>query len=135
MTNLQIAQLLRYVAASFTIKGEQKHRFQIMAYQRAADAIQNTTTQIADLVKEEKLDEVAGIGTSLKQHLEELVKTGKVKHWESVMKDIPPAVFPLLDVPGFGPKKAYKIVTLFRLKNPKTVVTDVEKLANAGRIA
>ena len=135
MTNLQIAQMLRYVAASFIIKGESAHRFQIMAYQRAADAIQNTTTQIADLVKEDKLDEIAGIGTSLKQHLQELVKTGKVKHWESVMRDIPEAVFPLLDVPGFGPKKAYKIVTLFRLKNPKTVVEDVEKLANSGQIA
>ena len=135
MTNLQIAQLLRYVAASFTIKGEQKHRFQIMAYQRAADSIQNTTTQIADLVKEDKLDEIAGIGAALKQHLTELIKTGKVKHFESVMKDVPPAVFPLLDVQGFGPKKAYKIVTLFRLKNPKTVVADVERLANQGRIA
>lgn len=135
MTNLQIAQLLRYVAASFTINGEKQHRFQIMAYQRAADAIQNSTTQVADLVKENKLDDIAGVGETLKAHFKELVATGKVKHWQSVMKDIPLAVFPLLDVPGFGPKKAYKIVTLFRLKNPKTVVTDVEKLANSGRIA
>ena len=135
MTNLDIARLLRYVAAAFIIKDEAKHRFQIMAYQRAADSIQNTTTQIKDLVKDNKLNEVSGIGESLKSHLEELVKTGKVKHWESVMKNIPDAVFPLLDVPGFGPKKAYRIVSEFKLKNPKTVIADIEKLANSGKIA
>lgn len=135
MTNQEIAQLLRHVAAAFTIKGEAAHRFQIMAYQRAADAIQNTTTQIADLVKENKLDEVPGIGASLKQHLEELVKKGSVKHFEVVMKGIPPAMFVLMDIPSFGPKKAYKLVEHFHLKNPATVIEDIEKLAATGKIA
>ncbi len=135
MTNVEIATLLRHVAAAFTIKDERKFHFQIVAYQRAADSIQNTTTQISDLVKEDKLDEVVGIGASLKSHLEELVKTGTVKHFETVMKDVPPTVFPLLDVPGFGPKKAYRLVMEFKLKNPKTVIQDIEKLANSGKIA
>lgn len=135
MTNLEIAQLLRHVAAAFTIKDERKHHFQIVAYQKAADAIQNTTTQIKDLIKENKLDEISGIGESLKAHLTELIKTGKVKHFETVMQDIPPAVFPLLDVSGFGPKKAYRLVTEFHLKNPTTVIADIEKLAKSGKIA
>ncbi len=135
MTNPEIAQLLRYVAAAFTIKDEKKFHFQIVAYQRAADTIQNLSTQIADLYKEDKLHELPGIGTAMQQHLSELVKTGSVKHFETVMKDIPPAVFPLLAVPSFGPKKAYKLVLAFHLKNPKTVIADVKKLAESGKIS
>ncbi len=135
MTNEDIANLLRHVAASFIIKNEQQHRFQIMAYQRAADTIQNTTTQIADLIKENKLEDLPGVGTTIKQHLEELVKKGSVKHFDTVMKDIPKTMFVLLDIPSFGPKKAYKLVEHFQLKNETTVINDIEKLAQNGEVA
>lgn len=135
MTNSEIAQILRNVAAAFTIKDERKFHFQIVAYQRAADAIQNTSTQVSDLYKENKLNELPGVGSSLQQHLEELMKTGKVKHFETVMRDIPETVFPLLSIPSFGPKKAYKLVNYFHLKNPHTVIADVTKLAEEGEIA
>lgn len=135
MTNQDIAQLLRQVAAAFTIKDEKKYHFQIVAYQRAADSIQNTSTQIADLVKENKLASLPGIGSSMQQHLTELVTKGHVKHFEMAMKDVPEAIFPLLSVPSFGPKKAYKLVTIFKLKDPKTVLADVKKLAETGQIA
>ena len=135
MTNPEIATLLRHVAASFTIKDERKYHFQIVAYQRAADTIQNLSTEVSDLYKENKLSGLPGIGTSIQQHLNELMKTGKVTHFESVMKDIPASVFPLLKVPSFGPKKAYKLVTAFKLNDPKTVIEDVKKLATVGKIA
>lgn len=135
MTNLEIAQLLRNVAAAFTIKDEKKFHFQIVAYQRAADSIQNTSTQIADLVKEDKLSQLPGVGASMQQHLTDLITKGKVQHFENVMKEIPSAVFPLLSVPSIGPKKAYKLVSTFHLDNPKTVIADLEKLAQEGKIA
>jgi DNA polymerase (family 10) len=135
MTNQEIAKLLRNVAAAYAIKDEKKHYFQIVAYQKAADAIENTPTQIKDLYKEGKLIELPGIGPSIQEHLSELIKTGKVLHFENLLKDVPQAVFPLLDVPTFGPKKAYKLVTFFKLKDPKTVIDAVAKLAEQGKIA
>lgn len=135
ITNPEIAKLLRHIAASFAIKDERKYHFQIVAYERAADTIQNLSTQIADLYKEDKLHDLPGIGTSIQQHLTDLFKHGKVEHFETVMKGIPPAVFPLLDVPSFGPKKAYKLVTAFNLDNPQTVLEDIKKLATEGKIA
>lgn len=135
MTNPEIAKLLRHIAASFAIKDERKYHFQIVAYERAADTIQNLSTQIADLYKEGKLNNLPGIGTSIQQHLTDLMRDGKVAHFEAVMKDIPSAVFPLLDVPSFGPKKAYKLVTAFDLGDPKTVLEDIKKLATEGKIA
>ncbi|HSW96427.1 MAG TPA: PHP domain-containing protein [Candidatus Saccharimonadales bacterium] len=135
MSNKDIAMLLRHVAAAFSIKNEKKYYFQIVAYQKAADAIENATSEVKHLVNEEKLQTLPGVGTSIRQHLEELIKTGKVKHFETILEDIPKAMFPLLSVPGFGPKKAYKLVTAFSLSNEKTVLDDIEQIAIEGKIA
>ncbi len=135
MDNRQIARLLREVAAAFTIKNEKKFRFQIIAYERAADAIENSTQEVEDLVKENKLSDLAGVGPSLKSHLEELVKSGHVRHFDEVLKNVPEAVFPLLQVPTFGPKKAYKLVSAFHLKNRGSVISEVKALAEEGKIA
>lgn len=135
MTNSEIAKLLHEVAASYAIKNEAKYRFQIIAYQKASDAIANSTSEVSDLAKEGQLQSITGVGPSIQEHLQELVKTGHVKHFDSVMEDIPKALFPLLDIPSFGPKKAFRLVSHFKLTNEKTVIQDVKKLAEDGKIA
>jgi DNA polymerase (family 10) len=135
MSNHEVASLLRGVAAAYRIKDEAKFRFQIMAYEKASEAIDAASEELSDLAKDGKLTSVPGIGPSLAQHIEELFKTGKVKHFDWVMEDVPQALFPLLEVPSFGPKKAFKLVKHFKLENPKTVIDDLEKIAKAGKIA
>ena len=135
MTNQQIAEILRNVAAAYSIKNERKYYFQIVAYQRAADAIDNSTTELKDLYQQNALESLPGIGPSIKSHIEELIKTKKVTHFKWVFKDIPETVFTLIKIPSFGPKKAYRLAKTFHLKNPKTVIDDLEKLAKKGKIA
>ncbi len=135
MTNTEIVRLLRNVAAAYSIKDEKKFRFQIIAYQNAADMIDHSLNELSDLFKENKLDMLSGIGSSIKSHLKELFSHGKVVHFEEVLQSIPEAVFPLLDIPGFGPKKAYKLVSKFKLSNSETVIFDLEKIAEEGKIA
>ncbi|MCL6096684.1 MAG: hypothetical protein M1444_03340 [Patescibacteria group bacterium] len=135
MSNQDLAKLFRNVAAAYSIKDEKKFRFQIIAYQKAADTVSNLTSEIIDFYKDDKLNTLPGIGVTIKSHLEELFKTGKVSHFEWALKGIPEAVFPLLDIPSFGPKKAYRLVKEFHLNNPKTVLQDLEKIANQGKIA
>ncbi len=135
MSNYEIAKILRNIAAAYSIKNDKKFRFQIIAYQKASDTISHLNTEVIDYYKNESLDTLPGIGTSIKSHLEELIKKGKVKHFDWVLKDIPQALFPLLDIPSFGPKKAYALVKHFDLRNPKTVVEDIEKLAKEDKIS
>lgn len=135
MNNRQIASLLRNVAAAYSIKDERKHYFQIIAYLKAADAIESSPTEIKDLVKEGKAVNLQGVGPSIQKHLEELIEKGNVQHFSSVMKEVPAAVFPLLEIPSFGPKKAYKLVDHFKLKNPETVISDLKKIAEIGKVA
>lgn len=135
MTNKEISKLLKNVAAAYKIKDEKKYRFQLLAYEKAAESIENLPHELQDLYKENKLEGIPGVGPTIQSRLEELFKTGKVAHFETVMEDIPNAVFPLIDIPSFGPKKAFRLVSEFKLQNPATVITDVEKIANEGKIA
>lgn len=134
VTNIEVSKLLNNIAAAYTITDEEKYRFQIIAYQKAADTIEHHPTELKELLKEDKLHDLPGVGPSIKAHLEELFTTGKVNHFEEVMNRVPPAVFPLLEVPSFGPKKAYRLVKEFNLTSPQTVIADIVNLAQAGKI-
>lgn len=134
MTNTEVAKLLRKAAAAYTIHDEKKYRFQIIAYERAADSIEHATSEIKDLWEEGKLRSVPGLGVSISQHLDELFKTGKVKHFDELTHDLPEAMFPLLDIPGFGPKKSYRLVKELKIRNPQTAIRDLEKGAKEGKI-
>ncbi len=135
MTNKEISKLLRDVAAAYIIKNEAKFRFQLLAYQNAADAIDGLSIQVADLYKEGKLDQIPGVGATLKQRLEELLSTGKVDHFDEVMSGIPKPVFLFIEIPSIGPKKAYRLATEFKIENEKTALDDLTKVAEAGEIA
>lgn len=135
MSNTEIAKLLKNVATSYIIKDEKKFRFQILAYQKAADTIAGLNEELLDYYKENKLDTLVGIGETLKSRLTELFKTGKVEHFDWVLDGVPKSIFVLTDIPGFGPKKAYKLVSEFKLDDPKTIIDDLEEVAKAGKIA
>lgn len=134
MSNLEIAKLFRNVAAAFTIKSDFKYKFQILAYLKAADSIEHASSELKTLYEQGRLEKIQGIGPTIEKRLTELFKTGKVEHFEQVLSGISSAVFPLLDIPSFGPKKANNLVTHFNLKNSKTVVEDIKKLAIEGKI-
>jgi len=135
MSNQEIAKLLRNVAAAYTIKDERKFHFQIVAYQNAAETINGLTKELKDYYKEGRLEDIPGIGQTLMQRLQELFEKGKVSHFEWAVKGIPQSVFTLLDVPSFGPKKAYRLTSEFKLNKPETVLDDLEKVAKANKIA
>lgn len=132
-TNQQVASLLRKVAAAYEVKDENK--FRIIAYQRAADAVEHATSDIKDLWDDGKLDTIPGVGASIAQHLDELFRKGKVKHFEQVMKGLPPAMFPLIEISGFGPKTAYKLVKVLGIRSKELVIKKLIEAAKAHRIS
>src|SRR3990167_5770404 len=96
MTNQDIAKILRNIAAAYTIKDEKKYLFQIIAYQKAYDSISHLPTEIRDILNEG--EKVQGIGPSIEGNIKELLKTGKSKHFASILRNVPESAFPLLDV-------------------------------------
>lgn len=135
MTNQEISEMFRNIAAAYSIKDDKKFRFQIIAYQKASETVSNMTEEIKDLFKEGKLNSLPGIGVTIKSRIDELLKTGHVKHFDSVLKDIPKSVFVLLDIPSIGPKKAYKLAKELPLDDPKSVIGKLIIMAKNHKIA
>ncbi len=133
MTNEEVAKILRNVAAAYTLLNE--NHFRTIAYEKASDTIFHSNVEIEDLWKENKLSNLPGIGSTMVSHLDELFRTGHVKHFEQVFSKVPKSIFPLLDVPGFGPKKAYRLVTELKLNSPDSVIDDLFDAAKSGKIA
>lgn len=119
-SNKKIAEILNDIAAAYIIKNES--RFKIIAYQNAASSIEHATSEIKDLWEEGRLDSVSGLGENIRKHLDELFTTGKVRHFDTVTKDVPQIVFELLKIRGMGPKTAYKLATTLNLKSLKDLV-------------
>jgi len=135
MSNQEIASLFRNVAAAYAIKDSRKYYFQSLAYQKASEAIQASTTELKDLYKEGRLGEISGLGTTIQSRLEELFKKGFVSHFKEVLKGIPESVFILMQAPSIGPKKAYKLAVKLSLNDPKTAIEDLIIKAKNHEIA
>lgn len=127
LTNAQIAELLRDVAASYQLKNSKKYFFQIAAYERAADAVEHSTSELKDLWDDGKLEEVPGIGPGIAKYLSELFKTGKSKHFDELMKGIPPEAFKLMELPGVGIKTAMKMIEEGNRKEIDEKLKEVEE--------
>lgn len=132
MTNVEIARLFNQMAAAYTVKGE--NFFRTNAYEKAAETVQNSPVEVKDLWQEGKLSSLPGIGSSIASHLDELFKTGRVRHFEETFKGLPKGMFALLDVPGFGPKKAFQLSKKFDLTSEKSAVEKLFEAACAGKI-
>jgi len=133
MTNLQLAQLFRNISAVYQIMNE--NRFKIIAYERAADNIEQLASEAKEYWEEGKINEIPGIGSTIASHLDELFKTGHAKHFDTTLAKVPQSIFPLLSVPGIGPKRAYKLVHELHLTNEQTVIQELLKNAKAHKIA
>jgi len=132
MTNAEIADLFREVAAVYTIRGVEAFRTQ--AYLSAAVSIEQFPTPLKEMWQAGQLEEVPGIGEKFCKYLDELFRTGRIKHFDKVLATEPAGMYPLLEVPGIGPKTAVKLATLFHLNDPKTAVQKIARAAQKGEI-
>ncbi|NYF81155.1 DNA polymerase/3'-5' exonuclease PolX [Granulicella arctica] len=103
MDNITIARLLDETAALLEI--DSADPFRIRSYRRAAEAVEQQTTQLATLVAEPKqLLAIAGIGKGMAANIVDLVNTGSMQLREELLQKYRPTMLELLRLPGMGPK-------------------------------
>jgi DNA polymerase (family 10) len=134
LSNNQLAELLRSVAAALELSPGD-NRFRITAYQRAADSVEHASSEVKDLWDEGHLDSLPGIGESISSYLDELFSTGKVRHFDTILKNFPPAVFELLQIPGLGPKSTLKLCKALGINKAHSAITKLQKAAKSGQVA
>lgn len=133
VTNKEIAHLLRSVAATYLLTGE--NRFKTIAYERAADTVDHLNRELYDIWQDGNLFSLSGIGPSILSHIEEYFKKGDDSHLGRVIKKIPPAVFTLMKIPHLGPKKAYKLVKVLKLRDANSAINQLYEACLNNKIA
>ena len=129
-TNQEIAQLLYRIADILEIQGEIV--FKIVAYRRAADAIEHLGRDIRDIWQNDpkNLRAIQGVGEAIADKIDELLRTGELKYYKKVSKGIPPGIFDMLTIPDVGPKTVARLWKELKI----TDVAKLEKAARAGKL-
>jgi len=110
MKNTDMARIFEQMADLLEIKGE--NPFKIRAYRRAAQVIEHLPREVAAmLAEEEDLKTLPGIGAAIAAKMTEMVRTGHLAAWETLRDSLPEGLSALLEIPGIGPKTAYRLAT------------------------
>ena len=131
-SNEALLTILKEVLAAMEVK--QVSFFRIRAYQNVISAIEDLTISVFDLWKQNRLNEISGIGGTLAQHLDSLFTKGKVKDFDDVKEGLPEGMFALLGLRGIGAKKAYKLATVFNLNTREKALELLKQAAESGKI-
>jgi DNA polymerase (family 10) len=106
MDNITLARLLDETAALLEIDAADP--FRIRSYRRAAEAVEQQTTQLSTLVVPEAdpkaLLAIPGIGKGMAANIRDLVATGTMPLREELLTKYKPTMLELLRLPGMGPK-------------------------------
>lgn len=105
VTKETVIRTLEEIAVLLELSGE--NPFKSRAYQNAARNLEKIDADFADLVKENKLSEIPGIGEAISKKITELVGTGSLSYYESLKTAVPAGHLEMLKIPGLGPKKIH----------------------------
>jgi DNA polymerase (family 10) len=129
MDNKAIANILYETADLLEIDGQDS--FRVRSYRNAAQAVENNTEQIKDIISEPKrVLAIAGIGKGMLVNLQELLKDGTLTVQAELLKKYHPSMLQLLKIQGLGPKTIALIWSAYQICD----VDGVEKLAREGKI-
>ena len=103
----QVAKLLREYAQRTALRGGNPYRAK--AYSRAADSLAALALPLDDLIEENRLTEIPGVGDAIADIITKLHRNGTHPSLEKLRKEIPAGVLELLTVPGLRPDKALRL--------------------------
>lgn len=131
MKNQELVKIFNDMASFLEMEGV---AFKPYAYNRAALSLDSLVADIGDVYKKggvKGLLEIPGIGKAIADHIEEYLKTGKIKHYEDYKKKLPLKIDELSRVEGLGPRKIKILYEKLGIKNLK----DLEKAVSKHKIA
>jgi DNA polymerase (family 10) len=132
MDNISIARLLDETAALLEI--DAADTFRIRSYRRAAEAVEQQTTQVATLVTPDSdpkaLLAIPGIGKGMAANIVALVATGTMPLREELLTKYKPTMLELLRLPGMGPKTVALIWSALQVAD----IDALEEAAKAGHL-
>ena len=135
--NSEVAKIFREIAFILQTADEKKSEpniiFKIRSYNKAADEIQNLSSEIGEIYKKDKLKgllKIPSIGKAIATKLEEYITTGKIHYYDELKEKLPVDVSQFFGLEGIGPKTIKTLYSNLGIKN----IPDLEKAALEGKI-
>jgi DNA polymerase (family 10) len=129
MENVEIARVLDEYADLLDIQGESP--FRVRAYRKAAQTLEGLSRPVAQLVEEgADLTQLPGIGSSMAEHIREILTTGTLAALEKLHQEFPHTLATLVRVEGIGPKRARQLYDSLGI----TSVSDLAAALNSGKV-
>src|SRR6201992_1044391 len=130
MDNITIARILDKPAALREI--DSADPFRVRSYRRAAEAVEQQTTQLAPLAGADAdpkaLLAIPGIGKGMAANIKDLVTTGTIPLREDLLTRYKPSMLELLRLPGSGPKTRAMLYSALNVSN----IDELEEAAKRG---
>ena len=129
--NQELAKIFYEITDRLEMEGV---AFKPYAYRRVALALETLETDAGEIYREgglKALEEIPGVGKNIAGHIEEYLKTGRMKYYDQLKKKIPINLNEIGAVEGMGPKKAKVLYQKLNIRNLK----DLENAAKAHKIA
>ncbi|MCX5657699.1 MAG: helix-hairpin-helix domain-containing protein, partial [Candidatus Omnitrophica bacterium] len=128
MKNLEVAEIFNQIADLLEIKED--NLFKIRAYRRAAQGLETFAGDFETFVREDRLQEISGVGKNLSDKIKEFIERGKISSFEELKKEIPETVMEMLEISGVGPKT---VKVLYEKAGIKTIEM-LEKMAREHKL-
>ena len=127
MKNIEVAALLNEIADYLEFQNEP---FKVRAYRKAALMINGLSEDIEQIWKDNKLEELPGIGEGIAKKIDDFLKNSRSKYLDELKKRTPVDIEHLGAIEGIGPKTIMRLYKELKVKNVK----DLEKAAKEGKI-
>jgi DNA polymerase (family 10) len=124
-----IAAALQEIAALLELQGG-KDRFKARAYQAGARVIAGMNEDVGDVVLQNRLTSLRGIGDALASQIEQLYLTGESSVLRGLRQQFPPGIIELSGVPGLSINKIKALHEALGI----TSVAELKAAAEAGKI-
>jgi DNA polymerase (family 10) len=124
-----IVAALQEIAALLELKGG-KDRYKARAYQTGARVVGGMSEDIGEVVLENRLTSMSGIGHSLASQIEQLYLTGESPVLLELRKEFPPGMVELSGVPGLSISKVKALHQALGI----TSIAELRRAAEAGKL-
>jgi DNA polymerase (family X) len=128
VNNQNVAAVLYEMAELLELHAE--NRFKIIAYSKAARAIESLKEDVEQVCREGRLQSIPGVGKAIALKVEEYLRTGQIQAHQDLLKQTPAGLAELLKISGLGPKTIFLLHEKLDVSN----IEDLEKAAREHRI-
>ena len=120
MINKTLADIFNEIASMLSLDERPTARFEVRAYQKAALTVGTMQEPVEDVYEKgglKALMEIPGVGKSIAGHIEEYIKTGRIKKYDELKRKYPIDMAGLTSITGMGPKRAMLLYKKLGIKN------------------